>query len=158
MATHRAAPTDVPALLDMMTSFNRAEGIPWDATLVERALRHLLTHPELGFVLVATIGQRDVGYAVVTFNYDLEFAGRDAFVTELFVRREHRRAGVARGLLGAVETSAITEGVHALHLLVLPDNERALRLYGAAGFSRSPRLMLTKRIDAAAAAAAHARR
>lgn len=146
VAIRQATSSDVLALLEMMAFFNAAEEIPWSAAVIEPALRHLLASPELGFVLVAMVGQKDVGYAVATFNYDLEFAGRDAFVTELFVRSEHRRSGVARRLLAAIEANAGIEGTRALHLLVLPDNHVALRLYETAGFGVSPRLMLTKRV------------
>jgi len=146
ISIRRAAPADVGALLDMMGCFNRGEGIAWDVTIGQPALLRLMATPELGFVLIAAVGRDDAGYTVVTFNYDLEFAGREGFVTELFVRPQHRRAGVARLLLAAVEASARTEGVQALHLLALPHNTPALGLYESSGFERSPRIMLTKRI------------
>jgi ribosomal protein S18 acetylase RimI-like enzyme len=145
-AVRPATSTDARALLDMMASFNVVEGIAFDPGVVEPALQRLLATPALGVVLVAVRGEDHAGYAVVTFSYDLEFAGRDAFVTELFVRSQYRRAGFARQLLAAIEARADADGVHALHLLALPDNEPALSLYESAGFSRSPRVMLTKRI------------
>jgi GNAT superfamily N-acetyltransferase len=113
VAIRRATSSDVLVLLEMMAFFNAVEEIPWSAAVIEPALRHLLASPELGFVLVAMVGQKDVGYAVVTFNYDLKFAGRDAFVTELFVRPQHRRTGVARRLLAVIEANAGIEGTHA---------------------------------------------
>jgi ribosomal protein S18 acetylase RimI-like enzyme len=37
-------------------------------------------------------------------------------------------------------------GVHALHLLVDPTNERAVLLYERTGFEKSHRVMMTKRL------------
>jgi ribosomal protein S18 acetylase RimI-like enzyme len=87
---------------------------------------------------------RLVGYVVASFNYDLEFAGPDAFVTELFVRPEVRTRGVGRRLLAAVTTRMRAAGAGALHLLVRPDNLAARLLYEAAGFAEVPRLMMTR--------------
>ena len=100
-----ATPHDVPALLREMEPFNAGERIPWRPTTIEEALRHLLDHPELGLVLVAIDAGRLLGYTVLTYGYDLEWAGRDGFVTELWVVAEargrglgkHRRAARPRG-------------------------------------------------------------
>src|SRR5262245_34144266 len=95
---------DVPALLPMMAAFNAHEGIAYRPRRMERALRVLLAKRALGLVLVArdAASRAAIGYAVATYNYDLEFAGPDAFVTELFVAPERRKGGVAQGLLRAV--------------------------------------------------------
>ena len=141
-----AGPEDVPALLEMMVDFNAGEGIPWDPAPLESALRRLLADRSLGFVLVGEAARGLLAYAVATFNYDLEFAGRDAFITELYVRPDARRGGLARALLAGVEERAAQEDARAVHLLVLPGNAPALALYGAAGFETSPRVMMTKRL------------
>src|SRR5262245_56318419 len=105
-----AAAADVPALLEMMVEFNAGEGIPWVPGAIEQALRRLIADRSLGFVLCApAAGGGLSGYAVVTFNYDLEFEGRDAFVTELYVRPAARRAGIARSLLAAAEDHGARE-------------------------------------------------
>ncbi|HEX2659154.1 MAG TPA: hypothetical protein VHU40_12815, partial [Polyangia bacterium] len=85
----RARPADVPALLRLMAAFNRAEGIPFRRAAVTAGLRRLLRDRRLGVVIVADARAETLaGYAVGTFGYDLEFAGPDAFLTELFVRPE----------------------------------------------------------------------
>src|SRR5262245_19604337 len=84
--------SDLPALVAMMGAFNRADHVPWRRARVLPALRRLLRDPRLGRVLVAEAHPGDDlrGYAVGTFGYDLEFAGPDAFVTEIFVRPRYR--------------------------------------------------------------------
>ncbi len=142
-----ARPSDVPELLAMMGTFNRAEHVTWRKPEVLPALRKLLREPSLGRVVVAEGrgGGELRGYAVATFGYDLEFAGRDAFLTELFVRSRFRRTGEGRRLLGALMDEMRGAGAAAIHLLVWPANRAARRLYHAAGFTPVPRLVMSQR-------------
>jgi ribosomal protein S18 acetylase RimI-like enzyme len=89
---------------------------------------------------------RLLGYSILTYNYDLEWGGRDAFITELWVVPEARRSGLGQALLQTVEKHAREQACLALHLAVRPENE-ALRLYEREGFERVPRLWLTKPLD-----------
>jgi ribosomal protein S18 acetylase RimI-like enzyme len=142
-----ARPSDVPELLAMMGTFNRAEHVTWRKAQVLPALRKLLREPSLGRVVVAEGrgGGELRGYAVATFGYDLEFAGRDAFLTELFVRSRFRRTGEGQRLLGALMDEMRGAGAAAIHLLVWPANRAARRLYQAAGFTPVPRLVMSQR-------------
>jgi ribosomal protein S18 acetylase RimI-like enzyme len=129
---------DHAALLDLMADFNRAERIEMRREITGPALRRLLADDSLGRVVVLE-DDGLVGYAVVTWGFDLEFGGRDAFLTEIFVRPEARRSGRGRTLLEGVMSAAKAAGASAIHLGVYPDNHAALSLYRAAGFSRLPR-------------------
>jgi ribosomal protein S18 acetylase RimI-like enzyme len=148
-----ARASDAKALLAMMAPFNKSEGIPWRPRSVAGALRRLLADPRLGVVLIAeSRSPRTIaGYVVATYNYDLEFAGSDAFVTELFVKPEARRSGIARQLLEAVTSKVRNAGAGALHLLVRPENRAARSLYRKAGFEEIPRRMMTKALPRRAA-------
>jgi ribosomal protein S18 acetylase RimI-like enzyme len=139
---------DQDAIVPLMIEFNRAEGIAWRAELMTAALRRLLCEPELGLVVVARDGESRVlaGYAVATFGYDLEFAGRDAFVTELFVSEPLRRQGLGRALLASLMDALRARTVMAVHLMVRPDNAPARALYENLGFALSPRVMLTREL------------
>lgn len=139
-----ATEADVPALLEQMQPFNAWERIPWQPERMERALRHLLAHPEIGLVVVAIESTQLLGYAILTYNFDLEWGGRDAFVTELWVVPEARARGLGQQLLQVAEAHAREADVHALHLVVRPENEGARRLYEREGFAPVPRLLLTK--------------
>jgi ribosomal protein S18 acetylase RimI-like enzyme len=142
--------SDVPELVEMMGAFNRGERVPWRPRQVVPALRRLLRSPALGRVLVAEapgVGRNLAGYAIATFGYDLEFAGRDSFVTELYVRPRNRRAGDGRRLLDAVAERMRRGGAGAVHLAVWPANRGARRLYRAAGFLPAGRLLLSKRLS-----------
>jgi ribosomal protein S18 acetylase RimI-like enzyme len=138
---------DVGALLEMMDDFNRCEDIAWEPATTELALRKLLKEPTLGQVVVVEDEGAIHGYAVLTYGYDLEFAGRDAYLTEFYLHPEARGRGLGKWLLARVEERAREAGVQAVHLMVRPENEPALTLYRRAGFEAPPRVFLTKRFS-----------
>ena len=140
----RARPADLDALVPLMIAFNAAERVDWDPVASHDALAHLLASDATGAILVAERDGLLAGYAVVTWGFDLEFAGRDAFLTEIFVEPVHRRGGTARALLDGVMASARDAGAAALHLMVYPDNAPAIALYEGAGFARIPRVAMTR--------------
>jgi len=135
---------DVGALLDMMEPFNAFERIPWTRDTAEEPLRTLLSDRSLGVVGIVEEESKPAGYFVVTWNYDLEWNGRDAFLTELFLVPEARGRGLGRKALAEAEVFARKYGAHALHLVVRPENERAHGLYLRAGYVHPGRVMLTK--------------
>jgi ribosomal protein S18 acetylase RimI-like enzyme len=139
---------DEEALLPLMNEFNLVEGIVWKAEPMTAALHRLLSEPDLGLVLVARSPEARslVGYGIATFGYDVEFAGRDAFVTELFVSPAERGRGLGRRLLASVVEALRARDTKAVHLMVRPENERARSLYAGAGFVASPRIMLTREL------------
>ena len=141
----QASLDDVGSLLDMMEPFNVFERIPWTRVAAEEPLRRLLSDASLGVVgIVESSESKPLGYFVITWNYDLEWNGRDAFLTELFVVPEARGVGLGRTALGHAEALAKKHGAHALHLVVRPENERAHDLYLRAGFVHPGRVLLTK--------------
>jgi ribosomal protein S18 acetylase RimI-like enzyme len=157
----RATPTDLPSILPRTRALNAHEGIDVADDALEAALRSLLDDPDIGGVwlierLAVPPGSapatdatppiaRPIGYAIVTFGYDLEFAGRDAWLTELWVDDDARNTGAGGTALALLEVELRPLGIRALHLQVRPENP-ALRLYERAGFTRSPRLILTRRL------------
>jgi ribosomal protein S18 acetylase RimI-like enzyme len=99
---------------------------------------------ELGIAPLILDGAARCGYAVVTWGYDLEWAGRDAFLTELYLRPARRGRGLGGAALGAIERAAVSHGARALHLMVREENHAAVRLYRGAGYVSPPRTFLTK--------------
>ncbi len=148
LVIRQATDADLPRLLPMMVDFNRLEGIPWTFERGESALRSLLGNSELGFVGLAEADDRTAGYFVLTFGYDLEWNGRDGFLTEFYLVPEARGRGLGRALLSAAEATAQSRGTRALHLMVRPENTRALSLYLRGGFREPDRRLLTKPLPA----------
>jgi ribosomal protein S18 acetylase RimI-like enzyme len=143
-AARPATDADIPALLTMMEDFNAIEAIAFDAEAFAPRVRELVKSPHIGGILVFAVDGAPIGYAVVTFGWDLEFGGRDAFLTELYVVGDRRGQGLGQKGLAAAEAWAHDGGAHALHLLVRHDNAPARALYDRAGFKTQPRLVMSK--------------
>lgn len=142
----RATIEHAPRIVPLMHAFNEAEKIAWRPDTMIEALRRLLREPALGLGVVAR--ERDsaamVGYGLATFGFDLEFAGRDSFVTELYVEPVRRGLGIGRDLLEAMVRELGEAGANAVHLMVRPENEKARTLYESHGFHEVPRLLMTR--------------
>jgi ribosomal protein S18 acetylase RimI-like enzyme len=137
-----ATPADVPRVLAMMVDFNRFEGIAWSPAVGEAPLRRLIADSSLGAVGVVDDGR--AGYFVLTWGFDLEWDGRDAFLTELWLVPEARGRGVGAEVLAEIQRIAKESGARALHLMVRNENANARRLYERAGFTSPPRVFLSK--------------
>jgi aminoglycoside 6'-N-acetyltransferase len=141
-----AGEEDVAFLVASMVDFNRHEGIAWEPGPGEVQLRRLLADASLGRVAVAWSGGVRVGYAFVSYGYDLEFGGPDAFLTELYLVPAARGRGLGRRLLDALLDDLRARGFGALHLQVRAENVAAQRLYLGAGFQGTTRMFLSKRL------------
>ncbi|HMI88604.1 MAG TPA: hypothetical protein VK550_31210 [Polyangiaceae bacterium] len=85
MNVRPATEADVPLLLQMIEDFFAIEGIPFDRTQLSPALRALLGNASLGTVWIFEQKDSVAGYATLTYGFDLEFNGRDAFLTDLYL-------------------------------------------------------------------------
>jgi len=134
------------ALLPMMLAFNRFESIPMTADKLVPALRALIEDASIGACWFIEVEGQVAGYCVLTFGFDLEWGGRDAWLTELWIEEAWRGAGLGSAALAATERAASDLGVRALHLMVRHDNARARALYIGSGFESPGRETLTKRL------------
>jgi ribosomal protein S18 acetylase RimI-like enzyme len=139
----------VAAVLPRTRALSAHEGIVISDELLEAALRRLLEDASLGGVwLVETNAVRAdgvIGYAIFTFGYDLEFGGRDAYMTELWIDERERGRGIGSAVIDLLAGELRARDVRALHLQVRSDNPAA-RLYERSGFVASPRVVMTRRL------------
>lgn len=140
-----ATPDDLAELLPRTRALNAHEGIAIEPAVLEAALARLLRDAGLGGAWLVVRDGAVIGYAIVTFGYDLEFGGRDAYLTELWIDPPARGAGAGGAALALLGPELGARGVQALHLQVRPDNP-ALRLYQRSGFVASPRVVMTRRL------------
>jgi ribosomal protein S18 acetylase RimI-like enzyme len=97
--------------------------------LIERLRAHPTT-----LIFLALSDDEPVGIVTCFVGFST-FAGRPLLnVHDLHVVRAHRRRGIARALLDAVESRARELGCCKLTLEVQENNREALRLYGSFGF------------------------
>jgi ribosomal protein S18 acetylase RimI-like enzyme len=136
---------DFSALLCMMRKLaEQPPSLPFDEGKVRAALETFLSDSELGRAWLLHLGERSIGYVILTLGYSFEFQGRDAFIDELYIERECRRMGFGRRAIQFAEEKARSLGVNALHLEVDPNNDAAVELYRRAGYIDPGRRLMTK--------------
>jgi ribosomal protein S18 acetylase RimI-like enzyme len=141
---------DLACLMDYVRAFHATETFALDDEMRKAALRPLLGINPLGRIWLIHADEAPVGYLALCFGYAIEFAGRDAFVDELFIAPEQRGRGYGKAALRLMLAEAARLGVRAVHLEVARDNPRALGLYRAAGFAaREKYTLMSARTDTA---------
>lgn len=137
---------DKPAILRMMETFNEEEFIKYSVERLGQSYDALLANPAWGQAFIAELGGVPIGYAVLSYSFDFEYGGREAFLTELFITPRHRGRNLGHELLGAVQAFAREQGLGAIHLIVRKENPQAQRLYRRNDFQFDPRLLMTKEL------------
>ena len=94
---------------------------------------------DLALSVVAEVAGRPVGLA------QLARRGDRGWVAGVGVHSEHRRQGIARGLMEALQANAVTAGIQHLQLEVLWQNQAALQLYQSLGWEISRELLVWSR-------------
>ncbi|MCW3058481.1 MAG: acetyltransferase [Capsulimonas sp.] len=141
-----AAPTDIDTLLPMIAQLYAHEHIPFDDVVLRPAVASLLADSALGFICLMRVEEAPAGYLITTFGYDIEFGGRQATITDVYVQSEFRRLGVAAAALQFAEQTCRERGVRALELQVSDGNTAARDAYEKSGFVTPGRFVMNKRL------------
>ena len=103
----------------------------------------ILAHPDR-LVLVAREAGTVIGFAEASIRRD-HVNGCEtspvAFIEGLYVKPEHRRRGIARALIGAIESWAREQGLKELASDALLDNLRSHAMHQALGLSETERVV-----------------
>ena len=140
-----AAISDVDQLLRMMLGLQQDDpwSVPFREEVVRESLRELLVNPYVGRVLLIHESDSCVGYLVLSFDFSLEYGGKNAWVDELFIRPEFRGRGIGSKTLDFAVEAARDCGAKVLHLEVNRGNP-AIDLYRRHGFEDHNRYLLSK--------------
>ena len=142
-----ATSRDMTRLLHLIKAYYRFDEIPFDHTAIASGLALLLNEPALGRVWLILKRGQAVGYLILTFGFDLEFGGRQATLTDLYIKAPHRRKGIGRAVLEQVEDFCRSSGVMAVELQVTNRNSVVLDFYRRVGFHAYDRIPMSKRVD-----------
>lgn len=135
--------SDISDLLQLIRAYYRFDGIRFHRSVVGAALKKLVRRRSLGRIWIMRDGSNAVGYAVLTFNYDVEFGGFEGILTDLFVSSKYRKRGVGRQMLAAIYDYCGSLGIRALELQVEEHNRNAQAFYRRLGFKRLSRLVMS---------------
>lgn len=126
-----AGPRDAGAFAWLNRQFN-GEGVA-----SEEEAAAALSQPGPERVLLAFVEEEPAGFLCGLLKRSACYGEPSAEVTELYVRPEHRRRGVARALLEQFLAACRREGVREVTVLTGDDNRTARACYETLGFSCS---------------------
>lgn len=129
-----AAPADAALLLEMFTELAQYEDLMDQLHATEELIGEaLFGQRPAAEALIAEHDGRAAGYAVFfpTFSTFLSIQG--IWLEDIYVRPDHRRAGVGGQMLAAVAARLLERGGRRLEWSALDWNERALGFYRSIG-------------------------
>ncbi|MHB8241580.1 MAG: GNAT family N-acetyltransferase [Solirubrobacteraceae bacterium] len=129
-----ALPEDVGLLLGLFGELAEYERMT-DQLLATEELLHeaLFGERPAAEALIAEVGSRTAGYALFFPTFSTFLAKQGIWLEDLFVRPEHRGAGVGRALFSVVAAAARDRGAGRLEWSALDWNELALGFYRGLG-------------------------
>jgi GNAT superfamily N-acetyltransferase len=138
-------PKDHASLLKLICAYYRFDKIPYDRRSLSKGLETLLRGVSQGQVWLMENHKKPVGYAVLTYNFDLEYGGVEGMLTDLYVEKRYRNKGIGSLAIFEIEDFCRERGIRGIELQVLHHNRAAATFYRKAGFHVLPRkVMLLK--------------
>ena len=141
---------DKSDVLAMMTSFNKIDGYDFDLATGEKNLSDFTSNEALGRLYLIKHQENNIGYLVLSFGFSFEYKGRDAFIDELYIKKEYRNKGIGKLTMDFIESESSQLNINAIHLEVESHNSNAMRLYLNKGYKSNDRTLLTKKLKASA--------
>jgi diamine N-acetyltransferase len=142
----QARPGDIPLLVELMREMYAELESPMEPADAARAFGELVDDPRLGRVFLIESGGDVAGYVAFTLGFTMQYAGRDAFIDDLYIRPAFRDRGLGGETLAALAVEAAAMGARAIHLEVADSNPRAKALYLRYGFEPHASRLLTRRL------------
>ena len=132
-----ATPADVPAVVELIRALADYERLSHlcESTEADLAAALFGTRPAAEVLVARDAGPQGkaLGFALFFHTFSTFLGRRSLWLEDLFVRPEHRGAGIGRGLLQALAGIAHERGCGRFEWTVLDWNEPAIRFYAALG-------------------------
>jgi GNAT superfamily N-acetyltransferase len=135
-------PKDHKALLKLVIAYNKYEKIPVHRKSLSQGLDALLRNPSQGKMWLMENHKKPVGYALLTYNFELEHGGAEGVLRDLFVERKFRNQGIGSLALYEIEDYCRERGMRAFQLQLPMRNKSAAIFYRKAGFRELPRRVM----------------
>jgi GNAT superfamily N-acetyltransferase len=138
-------PKDHAALLKFVIAYYRFDKIPFNRNSLNKGLDAMLRNPSQGQSWLMESHKTPVGYAVLTYNFDLEYGGVEGMLTDLYVLPRFRMKGIGSLALYEIEDYCRERGIRTIEL----------QIYKNAGFHTLARKVMILDVRPAAVAKAH---
>lgn len=142
-------PQDLAELEQMIFALYREDGYgaPITSEKIRMTVDELSRHPRRGKILVFTVDDAIVGYAILIYYWSNEYGGELITVDEVYVKEAWRNRGIGTRFFDSLESDRPGDTV-GVQLEVTPSNRRALTYYERLGFKRSRNTHLMKSFSA----------
>ncbi len=139
MNVRRGTPADLPLFEQLWREFEREmPEPPWRDPDEQAELGEVRDYVENALSLVAEDDGRPIGFALAKLE-----TPRVCFVSDLYVRPEARRKGVAKALITEVASWCAGLGAEVLTLEILSANAEGRAVYERLGFDEESRKLVT---------------
>jgi GNAT superfamily N-acetyltransferase len=135
---------DLTILTRLIRDYFAFDHLDFDGKAIRLGLRELLKSRSIGRAFVIVSNSKPVGYTILIDSFDLEFGGRVAFVTDLYLEAPHRRLGIGTEIMKQLEHFCRERGIKTIELQAERRNRAALSFYRRLGFRRHDRVALSK--------------
>jgi GNAT superfamily N-acetyltransferase len=135
-------PRDHAALLKLVLAYNRFEKTRANRKSLSQGLNVLLRNPSQGKIWLLEVHKKPVGYALLTYNFELEYGGAEGLLRDLYVEKKYRSQGIGSLALYEIEDYCRERGMRAFQLQVPRRNKSAEVFYREAGFRELPRRVM----------------
>ena len=148
-------PKDHKTLLKLIVAYYRFDKIPYKLASLSRGLDTFLRNLSQGQAWLMETHHKAVGYAMLTYNFDLEYGGIEGMLTDLYVEKRYRNRGVGSLALYEIEDFCRERGIRTVELQVQHGNKAAETFYRKAGFRILPRKVMIFEVRPEEVARAH---
>jgi ribosomal protein S18 acetylase RimI-like enzyme len=135
-------PKDHAILLKFVIEYYRFDKIPFNRQSLSKGLDTLLRNLSQGQAWLMESHKKPVGYAVLTYNFDLEYGGVEGMLTDLYVSKRYRNQGIGSLALYEIEDFCRERGIPNIELQLMPHNRHAEEFYRKAGFQTLKRRVM----------------
>ena len=135
-------PKDHKVLLKLIIAYYHFDKIRFKYESLSRGLDTLLRNLSQGQAWMLETHHKAVGYAILTYNFDLEYGGVEGMLTDLYVEKRFRRCGVGSLAVYEIEDFCRERGIRAIELQVQHHNKSANTFYRKTGFRALPRKVM----------------
>jgi ribosomal protein S18 acetylase RimI-like enzyme len=135
-------PKDHKVLLQLIIAYYRFDKIRFKRESLSRGLDTLLRNLSQGQAWMLETHHRAIGYAILTYNFDLEYGGVEGMLTDLYVEKRFRQRGVGSLALYEIEDFCRERGIRTIELQVQHHNKSANTFYRKTGFRVLPRKVM----------------
>lgn len=149
------SPKDHATLLKFIIAYYRFDKIPFNRKDLAQGVHTLLRNLSLGKAWLMESQKKPVGYAIVTYNFDLEYGGMEAMLTDLYVDKRYRNKGIGSLALYEIEDFCRERGIRTIELQVQHHNKSAETFYRKAGFGILRRKVMLLDVRSEEVARAH---